>query len=278
MKTILVPTDFSEVAYCAAAYAMEMAKISSAKVILFYAYQIPVASPDGTIVVPLDTIRDESISNLKQIVQEFRNKYTEVNIDYQIACGFAVDEIKQAAAELQADLIVMGMQGGGFVSEKVIGSTTTALIKKSNCPILVIHKGAKFKPIEKIALACDYYGLNYSIALKQLNDLVNLFHSKILVVNVVKEMDEISTEAKATEGIKLNRALNGTKHSFHYTLNTDITDGITEFVKENEIDLIAMITHEHTIYETLFKESHTKHMAFQVAKPFLVIHDEKQKN
>ena len=38
-----------------------------------------------------------------------------------------------------------------------------------------------------------------------------------------------------------------------------------------------MITHEHTIYETLFKESHTKHMAFQVAKPFLVIHDEKDK-
>ena len=275
MKTILVPTDFSDVANCAITYAAEMATYSSAKLILFHAYRIPVASPDGTVVVPLDTTRNDSIEELKQITEKLQSQYPDITIEYNVSCGFAVDEIRQAANEFKADIIIMGMQGGGFISEKIVGSITTSLIKKSHCPVLAIHKGAKFHPIKKIALACDYAQLNYPIILKPLNDLATLFHAEILIVNVVPEMDEVSTTAKASEGIKLNQVFNGIKHSFHYTMNNDITDGINDFVKENEIDLIAMIPHTHNVFDTLFKESHTKHMAFQVAKPFLAIHDKK---
>lgn len=273
MKTILVPTDFSDVAYCAAEYATEIAKQASAKLILFHAYRIPVESPDGMNAIPLSTIQENSIKQLKSLAHKLHSKHKGITIEYKAACGFAVDEINQAAVELEADLIVMGMQGGGYISEKVIGSITTALIKKSNRPILAIHKGAKFKPIKKIALACDFYEIDYPVVLKPLNDLVNLFNSQISILNVVQEMDEVSSETKATEGIKLKHALKGVKHSFHYTINNDVTEGISDFVQEHDIDLIAMIPHEHNVFEKLFSKSHTKHMAFQVAKPFLAIHD-----
>ena len=274
MKTILASTDFSAVSNCAVEYAAELAKRASAKLILFHAYQIHVASPDGMVAVPLEAIHENSIKLLKKSAEKLHKKHgSTLKIEYKLACGFPVEEINLIATSSNADLIVMGMQGGGYISEKIIGSSTTALIKKSNCPVLAIHQGTKFTPIKKIAFACDYQHLNYPNALKPLNEIANLFHSEILIVNVVQELEEVPTVTKAVEGIKLNRALEKMKHSFHYTINNDITDGITDFTKEQEIDLVAMVPHSHTVFETLFKQSNTKHMAFQIAKPFLAIHD-----
>lgn len=274
MKTILAPTDFSAVSNCAVEYAAELAKRASAKLILFHAYQIHVASPDGLVTVPLEAIRKDSLKLLKKSAEKLRKKHGEsIQIEYKEACGFPVEEINLIAKNLKADLIVMGMQGGGYISEKIIGSITTALIKKSSCPVLAIHQGTKFTPLKKIAFACDYEHMNYPKALKPLNEIANLFHSEILIVNVVQELEEVPTVTKAVEGIKLNRALNEMKHSFHYTINNDVTDGITDFIKEHKIDLVTMVPHSHTVLETLFKKSNTKHMAFQIAKPFLAIHD-----
>lgn len=274
MRTILAPTDFSTVSNCAVEYAAEFAKHASAKLILFHAYQIHVASPDGIVAVPLEEIQEESIKRLKSLAEKLRKKFGKfIKVEYKNTCGFPVEEINRIATSSNADLIVMGMQGGGYISEKIIGSITTALIKKSNCPVLAIHQGTKFTPLKKIAFACDYQHLNYSVVLKPLNEIANHFHSEILIVNVVQELEEVSSVEKAVEGIKLNRALNEMKHSFHYAINNDIADGITDFIKEHGIDLVAMVPHSHTVFETLFKKSNTKHMAFQIAKPFLAIPD-----
>jgi len=274
MKTILAPTDFSTVSNCAVEYAAELAKYASAKLILFNAYQIHAVSPDGTLAVPLQEIQEESLKQLIKSTEKLRKKYgNSLKIEYKQACGFPVEEINLAATSADADIVVMGMQGGGYLSEKIIGSVTTSLIKKSNRPVLAIHQGTKFTPLKRIAFACDYQHLNYPNALKPLNEIVRLFHSEVLIVNVVQELEEVPTVTKAVEGIKLNRALEGMKHSFHYTVNNDITDGLGDFIKAFNVDLVAMVPHSHNVLETLLKKSNTKHMAFQIAKPLLAIHD-----
>lgn len=274
MNVIFVPTDFSEVSHCAIDYAAELAVLTSAKLVIFHSCEVPVLSPDGTVVVPMDVIQDDSLKSLKKTAEHLRKKYGKMlTVESEQAIGFPVEEINRAVVKFKADLIIIGMQGGGFITEKIVGSITTSLIKRAKCPVLAIHKGTKFKPIKKIALACDYHKLAYPTVLKPVKELATLFKSEILILNVVHELEEVPTISKAAEGVKLNRALEGIKHSFHYMINHEVTDGISDFVKENEIDLIAMVPHSHTVIETIFKESNTKHMAFHVAKPLLAIHD-----
>ena len=51
MKTILVPTDFSEEARNAAEYAVKLAKEVKAKVILFHTFQVPIPISEVPVMV-----------------------------------------------------------------------------------------------------------------------------------------------------------------------------------------------------------------------------------
>jgi nucleotide-binding universal stress UspA family protein len=51
MKTILVPTDFSEAAKNAAEYAINLAKVLNTKVTLFHVYHVPLPISEVPIMV-----------------------------------------------------------------------------------------------------------------------------------------------------------------------------------------------------------------------------------
>ena len=53
---------------------------------------------------------------------------------------YIIEEINLFSERNKTDLIVMGMQGAGYLAEKVIGSITTSLMPKAKCPILVIDE------------------------------------------------------------------------------------------------------------------------------------------
>jgi nucleotide-binding universal stress UspA family protein len=52
--------------------------------------------------------------------------------------GRAHRQILRAAAETQADVIVMGIQGRGAVDRMLFGSNTQAVIREAGCPVLAV--------------------------------------------------------------------------------------------------------------------------------------------
>ena len=67
MKTILVPTDFSKIARNAIDYAVEIAKLTKARLILFHVYHATVVPSEMPIVLPTGEIEKEALDGLKKI-------------------------------------------------------------------------------------------------------------------------------------------------------------------------------------------------------------------
>lgn len=276
MKTILVPTDFSKVATNAIDYAIEIAKLTNAKLILFHVYYVPVVASEVPVIMPsLNDIEKDCMESLKKIQTKIRLHHgCEFKIECVCKCGFAVDEINLFAKENNINLIVMGMQGVGYLTERIIGSITTLLLRKSQCAVLAIDKNVKFKTIKKIVLACDYMETENKTTLNFLKEIVSLFKSHVYVLNVVNELIGVNSISESvTEHITLENSLSNVEHSFHYLQNENVVDGINTFISERNMDMVVMIPRKHSILRNIFQEPNTKRMAFHTNIPLLAIHE-----
>jgi nucleotide-binding universal stress UspA family protein len=275
MKTILVPTDFSETSKNAVDYAVELAKVMPAKIMLLHAYHVPVITADATIIVPsMYEIKESGIECLEKIKTEVLQKNdNKITVDYCCIEGFAVDEINRYTETNPVELIVMGMQGAGYLVEKLIGSVTTALLRESNCPVLAIDQKVRFKKPKKIVLACDYKQIKRS-ALVPLKDLAALFDSHIYVLNVTPGNEPAIKDVEAAvAGLSIDHSFDKTDHSFHFTSNEDVVDGINDYITSQQMDMVVMIPRKHSVLRNMFNEPNTKKIAFHTTVPVLALHE-----
>ncbi len=273
MKTILIPTDFSDSAKNATEYAVEIAKLSQAKIILFHAYNLPAVSSEVNIMLPVEDVEKVVIMGLKKAVREIQlNHGVDLIIEYSFKCGLAVEEINLFAEENVVDLIVMGVEDSGYLSEKIIGSTSTSLLKKTKCPVLIIDKKVKYKNINNIAFACDYKHPGNKSSIKNLEEFCRIFQSKLHLINVVNELEMVPSIEEAAGGIQTEHLLEDFDHSSFYIKNDDVVDGINKFVDEKHIDMVVMIPHFHSFIQNIFHEPNTKRMAFHTKVPLLTLH------
>lgn len=274
MKTILVPTDFSNISKNAINYAVELAKLTKSKIILFHAYYVPIVTTDVMVIPPMEEIEESNLSVLKKIEKTIYKKYgKQVVVECKCKYGFPIDEINEFAKKNHVDLIVMGMHGSGELAEKLIGSTTTSLIRKSSCPVLAIDRKVKFKLIKKIALACDYEAIANTKIFDPLKEIVRLFKSHVNVINITPVDEKLPTVSKAIAGIKLEHALEDVNHTFWFAKNENVVNGINDFVREKKMDMVVMIPRKHSLLKSIFNEPETKRIAFHTKVPLLALHE-----
>lgn len=273
MKAILASTDFSKTARNAIEYAVEIAKRTKARLILFHAYHATVVPAEVPIVIPAEEFEQEALKSLEKIKRSIHRKHgNKLSIECICRYGFPVDEINRFVTGHKIDLVVMGMEGSGYLTEKLIGSITTAVINGSKCPVLAIDRYVKFKNIKKIALACDYNKISKKTIFDPIKLFAQLFKSHVYILNVVKDKTKPAI-SKAVSGIRLNHSFDGIPHSFHSVASEDVIKGINDFVRQEKVDLVVMIPRNHSFFQGLFKEAHTKKMAFHSKVPLLAIHE-----
>ncbi len=276
MKAILVPTDFSKVARNAIDYAVEIAKLAKAKIILFNVYHVPITTAEASVAMPTwGDIEKDCMGSLKKISRSLHRKYgKEIEIECICQMGYAVEEIiKQYTSQQDIDLIVMGMNGAGYLRERLIGSNATALISKSECPILVISEKSEFKKVKKIVLAFD----NKKVSDKSIFDLLKvfakLFKAEVYVLNVFSEAKQKPTPQKAFKDTGIENNLNEIKHSIHFIENKDLIEGINDFITDIKADMVVFIPRKHKFLDSILHEGNTKRMAFHTSIPLLALHE-----
>lgn len=276
MKVILAPTDFSKQSSNSVAYAAEVAKLTKSKLILLHVYSMPIVQSEVPVVMPVwSDIEKDCMNALKKQKRLLNHKF---GISLQIECickmSYSIDEtIKQCITEKNVDLVIMGMQGAGYLSEKLIGSVTTTLIKRSDCPVLVINEKVKFKNLKKIVLAYDYEKKLNKTVLNPLKEFITLFKSQVFILNVVNEAQKLPSIKNAIAGVGTEHSLEEIKHSYHFIKNNDVINGINKFVDTKKADMIVIIPRKHKFLNTIFRERNTKKMAFHTSIPLLALHE-----
>lgn len=269
-----MPTDFSDVAKNAIDFGIELAKISKAKLVLFNVYNIPPLTAAGSMIITSSDMEKQAMEGLKKIEKGIYHKHgNNVQVECKCSKGFPVDEIKYYTDEHPTDLIVMGMEGTDYLTEKLFGNITTSLISKTKCPILVIGEQIKFKGIKRIALASDLKELHHKSIYDTVKQFISLFNAELVVLHVASKHNTVPSVTETISSIELDHALLGIKYSMHQVENNDVLEGINEFIKEKEIDMLIMIPRVHSAIRSLLMESETKRMAFHTKVSLLVLNE-----
>lgn len=274
MKTILVPTDYSLTALNAADYAVEIAKVMKAKMILMHVFDVPV----GVIDIPVSVANYDDFEKIKR--EQLKNHESEliakhgksVSISSMLRPGYVNDEIKEVVKEKKIVLIIMGITGAGKFSEKLIGSNALRVVKNTDCPTLIVHEHIKFTPIKKMALASDFVEVEESNAFDKVIDFIKIFRAKLLLINIIDPKEKRSYK-KEVSGALLEHVFYDVNHTVYFNKNEDVVAGINNFVDEHRIDMLVMLPKKHSLFFRLFHESNTKKMAFHSHVPLLTIHN-----
>jgi nucleotide-binding universal stress UspA family protein len=267
---MIVLTDFSAASLNAARFAVSFAKEFNAAITLMNVIQPSVIVHDSmfaSVMITQAEILQQNQNLMNQEIEKISKIYGQ-KIDSIVTEGYISDLVSDLVVKDKIDLIVMGMKGKGK-SNSVFGSTTTALIRKSDFPILVIPESASYTPIERITYASDF---DSSIEMDRFTALIKIaekFSASLSILHVEKN-DRFTTE-DALGKLKTNTQLSMLKHEFHTIRENDVVAGINKFMEENPCSLLAMVAHKHTLFDRIFGKVHTREMSFQTKIPLLVL-------
>lgn len=281
MHTIIVPTDFSTTAANAAAYAVQFAEqINVKRILLFHAYELPVALDPlmpGVQMLELDSYKEVATNNLEDFRNELRSKFPNaaIQLDVTVEYGSITGGIEMIATREKIELIIMGITGGGALAETLIGSNTTSVAGALGMPVLIIPPHAKYNPVKKIMLSCDFDHADKFIPVNIIRSLINDTHAKLLVFNIEVDMEETNAKYPASmmgEGFAVHTLLQEFQPEYHFTKNKEYVDGVNEYADSHEVDMIISIPKRKGFFEKLFIKSTTKKLAFHTHLPLLVVH------
>ena len=141
VRTILVPTDFSQCALAGAEYAAFLGKTLGATLRLFHA----IYPYTNYVFVDRAGVR---LSGLVEAVEETAKQEMDalkqmdflrgLPVQTKTLPGHAVDEICAAASEPDVDLVVTSTHGRTGFKHAVIGSVAEHVVRYADCPVLVV--------------------------------------------------------------------------------------------------------------------------------------------
>lgn len=279
MKTILVPTDFSSVSKRAAEWAFQLAgSLSANRLILYNCYQAPVVIEPTMPTVPLmdfSVLNKISCDGLEEMKNHLLQQYSSaVPVDIISEFGVLSTSLEEVCSREQAELVVIGLSGGGFFDEMLMGSNALSVVKHFSRPVIVVPPEARFTPITTIVLASDLTDVATTTPVQVIHNLLTQTGAKLLVVHV-NESTEINSH-KAEEQTLLKNMLSDQPVETYLITDEDFVHGVNDFSEQHNADLIITIPKKHDFFERFFKSSHTKQLAFHSHIPLLCIHEAAQ--
>jgi universal stress protein A len=141
---ILVPTDFSETADAALAYAKELATTLGASLHLVHVFADPYAvaagAPDVYSAIPADA-RERALEEVRERLLERLDANEEVRFRGSrfVVRGMVAPHIVEYARNQDIDLIVMGTHGRRGVAHLLLGSVAEHVVRTAGCPVLTVR-------------------------------------------------------------------------------------------------------------------------------------------
>jgi len=152
-KKVLYPTDFSELSEVAKEYVFKLKEADAQEVVILHVihpsefsvpqFDDPFALDVATIYAHLPEIEKEILKKHETMLDMTANEFKEKGfcVKKVMVVGDPKEEIVKVAEEEKVNVIVIGYHGKSLL-ERIfeMGSTAKAVIKKANCPVLVVKK------------------------------------------------------------------------------------------------------------------------------------------
>lgn len=264
MATILLPTDFSDAAFNAAKFAVDLYGAEGNKFTLVHTYLIP--SYDNALLPSLGDIpKREAVNRTRRVERKLRAYAEHAVIGRKVSPLRLVNLCNEIDSRKGVDMIVMGTQGEGNYG--LVGSNTRSVVTDTTAPVITVPAKWSAKPVKRIMLAYDGRELD-RFTLKPLLDLAKRKKAEIIITHVrytVPGLEVLPDRARIEE------LFVGVKHSFLTVQGNDVTETLNDLAQEGRMQLVAVIHRQMGFWKSLFHASKAKRMALHVSMPLLVL-------
>ena len=272
MKTLLVPTDFSEGSKAAVNTAIALAKKSKAEIHFLHVLSTPVdwlklnKSQEKNYPETLKEIGNAT-DKLNKLVKKANDAGVSAKeiLNFNIGVSDLCDYIEQH----HYDLVLIGSHGISDFSEVMLGSNAQRVLRNAKVPLLVLK--AKNKSDYKKLLFASNFEDEAKHAFKKALDFARLNQSEVhlLYVNVPYHFEDTETTmARMKKFEKLGEGLVKGKHIYN---SHGEEKGILAFSEANKIDVISLTTHGKSGFMRMLAPSIAESLANHSGVPVLSI-------
>lgn len=271
MKKILCPTDFSDTAHNAIAFAAKFAQVTQSELVLFNVQSLFSLSPVELIKGKSETIelvKEQLEAQSKEVARTFKiSCYSEVQLS-----GVQLESVISENAK-DFDLIIMGSDGENDLLQFLSGSHTYNLISKVEIPIILVPADCSFKKMDLIVYAYDYLK-EEKLPITQLSVWLRLLKCKMNVLEVLEKSVSLrqNKELSQLQGLIEETVPSPVQLHFDTIHSDDVVDSINMYVLQNKADMLALCSKHHSLLGRLFHKSVIKAISIRARYPVFVFH------
>jgi nucleotide-binding universal stress UspA family protein len=268
---ILIPTDFSVQSDYAYLMVKKIEEKVDTEIHFLHVMNVPstvTMDKDGNVqtcgeidvqyVLSQKNIAENKLSSLKA---QYGNQ-----IHTHIVFGKVTDQIISFSAEHSFDLIVMGTKGASGIKEKVSGSETQMVARKSNIPLLSLMCDRSDLVIKNILFVHDFKNNTEQYDLSLLRKFIKYFDTKVHQLHILDSTNELESRM-ILDQMDAHAKLNGIVNYSNHLLNDfDIENGVVHFNQMHEVDMVCIGTHGKG---GLFYSSVTEKLINHLYKPII---------
>lgn len=287
-KKLLAATDFSSSSRHAADRAARLARQSGAHMQLLHVVSSTALAQLQQFLGLGSPVEQALIDETKRALDTLANELAiscEVAIEASLVQGAVLVEISRQAQAFDADLVVLGAKGSGFMHRLSLGSTAERLLHKTLRPLLVVKQRAH-EPYRRVLVPVDFSqwstsGLDLARSVAPGAHLVLLhayevpFEGKLRVAGVDGvAIDKYRSQAqqRASQQLHALAAAAGLRPAdwTPCVLNGEASSHIVEQEEEQDCDLTVIGKHGQNMIEELLQGSVTKHVLAESTGDVLV--------
>jgi len=270
---VLIPTDFSVQAEYAYLMVKKLEEKAPIEIHFVHVLDVPdtvtmdkngkietCGEIDVNYIVSQKEIAERKLNNLKTLYG--------THISTELVLGKVTDAIVSYSEENKFDLIVMGTKGAWGLKEKLSGSETQFIARKSKTPLLSLMCDRSDLVISNILLVHDFRHVEDD-NLSLLKKLVLAFGAKVHLLQVVSSQNEQEKNNLLhlmDEYAKVNAITNYEKHLLS---DSDVENGVIHFNQMHDVDIVCIGTHGRG---GLFHTSATEKLINHLFKPIISFH------
>ena len=270
MKTILVPTDFSESSRAASEFAAELARKKNLELCFIHVVEIP-ASPESVYYLNHELIQS-MMTEAQEKLHELSNQYRDVkDVKTFVTTSTALDGIQKGILTIDADLIIIGKHHseGGFTN-LFFENHTEKIIQYANCPVISVAPDVRPGIWKKSLVAIDPESCPDDLLEKtyKVSRSLGLTPHYLWVTDKDKKPSE---EHLALLSDTLKDHYPGKDFHFSTYNAPKVVDGILAFAESLKPDLIIASTHGRTGLNKLIHGSIAESLVELTDLPIMVL-------
>ncbi|MFN4121936.1 MAG: universal stress protein [Flavobacteriales bacterium] len=270
---ILIPTDFSVQAEYAYLMVKKLAEKAEVETHFLHVLNVPdtVTMDAQGHIQTCGEIDINYVISQKEIAERKLNQLKTLygaDLNVKLLLGKTTDTILEFAEKADFDLIVMGTKGAWGMKEKISGSETQQIARKSKVPVLSLMCDRSNLDIKNILLVHNFYEKSYQLP-DLLHKLINTYQPKIHFLQITTDLSDgnVAQIQSIMKSFALTNQL--AEVEMHILKDSDVENGVIHFSQMNQVDIICIGTHGKG---GLFHNSAAEKLINHMFKPIISFH------